>query len=126
MKAFRDEALKKNMTMAVRVNDEVDTNDPDWNGEDGGISKEFDAFWKTLKVGDIVYTTDYRAIDFLGDSSFEVIKVSKNGNVRFRVINDDINYSDPGDEFTQTKRQAAEMWSWVSIQKPYPLTEDNI
>jgi len=123
IKAFREEALKKNEALFTKVCDQVgsDDVDPDDQYED---TKEFKAFWKTLKVGDIIYAGN--EIDDVGVAQLEVLHVAKNGRVKLKIIKDGWGWRDVGHEFTIPRGDFKDDYTYATTSRPYPLTEDNI
>jgi hypothetical protein len=125
-KIFRDEALKKNETIAIQTTE----GDPLYDFDAGALTKQYKQFWKTLKVGDTVYADDDGSntdIAIFGHMTYEVTAITKNrSSITFKVIKDIGGYNDFGDEFKFGRDKMAQNHSYVGTQRPYPLTEDNI
>lgn len=127
LKVFRAEAIEKNKALAVQVcAGSTESHDEDGIYDEEYIpSKAFKAFWKTIQVGELLYVGD-SDIECLGDIHLEVVTVSKNGNIKFKILRDEWGWRDLGEEFSVTKKTFAQEYSFITKSKPYPLTEDNI
>lgn len=126
LKLFREEALKKNEAISIKVVEDRSENELE-HESDGETkqTKEFKEFWRGMQAGDTIYASDIDLED-LGDVQFEVLKKSKNGNVKLKIVKDLNGWRDIGSEFSSTRSEFAEEYYCVSKQRPYPLTEDNI
>lgn len=149
MAAYREEALKKNKELIVRTKEPARLNKYGEASYDD--SKTFKEFWKDLKVGDIVYTTEEylpdeeetkedgdvsenesgdmnNALECLGEFELLVVKTTKgNRTIRFQVLKDETEYSFTiGEEFSWSRNDFSGTHSIATKQKPHPLTEDNI
>lgn len=126
LQAFREEAIKKNAAIAVEVYQKPTNADEAYDENNPEPTKAFKAFWKALKIGDVIYASD-GDIEELGQTKLEVLSINKTGShIKFKILKDEWGWRDVGSESTETKKGFAQEWCLATTQRPYPLTEDGI
>lgn len=102
---FRKEALEKNEKLCLKFKKPSDAK----------------TWWQSLKIGDIIYVgTD---LESLGDDVLEVIKIKKN-KITMRVIATE--WDEVGEEYDYSRTAFIEHHDFISMEKPYPLSEDKV